>query len=131
MTRKEVVAERLFESKMECLKEEKDCYLYYLLYKFKGKTLVFVNTIGSIKHVLTMLSLLEVEAWGLHAQMEQRQRLKNLDRFRDCENGVLVATDVAARGLDIPSVNHIVHYHIPNNPEVQTRTMKMFLLIPF
>ncbi|KAJ9580890.1 hypothetical protein L9F63_023935, partial [Diploptera punctata] len=49
--------------------------------------------------------------------MEQRQRLKNLDRFRDNPVGVLLATDVAARGLDIPNVQHVVHYQVPRTSE--------------
>ncbi|KAJ8925473.1 hypothetical protein NQ315_009307 [Exocentrus adspersus] len=53
----------------------------------------------------------------LHASMQQRQRLKNLERFRDVENSVLVATDVAARGLDIPCVEHVIHYQTPRTSE--------------
>jgi len=56
----------------------------------------------------------------LHSKMQQRQRLKNLDRFKqgvkDCENkkqgssAILVCTDVASRGLDIPNVANVLHY---------------------
>jgi len=49
--------------------------------------------------------------------MEQRQRLKNLDRFREVDNSILLATDVAARGLDIPNVQHVIHYQVPNTVE--------------
>lgn len=62
--------------------------------------------------------------------MQQRQRLKNLERlnvigkridynrFEASSKGVLIATDVAARGLDIPAVDHVIHYQIPRTPEV-------------
>lgn len=53
----------------------------------------------------------------LHADMHQRQRLKNLDRFRDDPKGLLIATDVAARGLDIPNVQHVIHYQVPRTSE--------------
>ncbi|KAG8799880.1 ATP-dependent RNA helicase [Serendipita sp. 399] len=50
--------------------------------------------------------------------MQQKQRLKNLDRFKSSPNGVLLATDIAARGLDIPSVDHVIHYQIPRSGDV-------------
>jgi len=50
--------------------------------------------------------------------MQQRQRLKNLDRFRSSTDYVLVATDVAARGLDIPNVEHVFHFQLPRSPEI-------------
>jgi len=49
--------------------------------------------------------------------MEQKQRLKNLERFRGSSDGLLLATDVAARGLDIPQVGHVVHYQVPRTVE--------------
>lgn len=63
--------------------------------------------------------------------MQQKQRLKNLDRFKravnDIESGhdqvsgaILVCTDVAARGLDIPFVSNVVHYQCPYNAEIYT-----------
>ena len=50
--------------------------------------------------------------------MQQRQRLKNLDRLRRNPNCVMVATDVAARGLDVPLVEHVIHFHIPRSAEI-------------
>merc|ERR1719163_979100 len=47
--------------------------------------------------------------------MEQRDREKSLDGFRSGKINVLVATDVAARGLDIPEVSHVVNYDLPGN----------------
>ncbi len=70
----------------------------------------------SIKRLVGILQLLQLPAFPLHAQMQQKQRLKNLDRFKSLRNVVLVATDVAARGLDVPDVDHVVHYHLPVRP---------------
>eukprot|EP00455_Lapot_gusevi_P045076 TRINITY_DN5729_c0_g1_i4.p1 TRINITY_DN5729_c0_g1~~TRINITY_DN5729_c0_g1_i4.p1 ORF type:complete len:241 (-),score=84.27 TRINITY_DN5729_c0_g1_i4:42-764(-) len=50
--------------------------------------------------------------------MQQRQRLKNLDRFKANDRAILVSTDVAARGLDIPLVQHVVHYQIPRSSDI-------------
>ncbi len=69
-----------------------------------GRTLVFVNAISSVRRVAAILKQLGLPAHALHAQQQQRQRLKAVDRFRAHEQAVLVATDVAARGLDIKGV---------------------------
>ena len=50
--------------------------------------------------------------------MQQRQRLKNLDRLRKNPDCVMIATDVAARGLDVPLVEHVIHYHVPRSAEI-------------
>lgn len=101
-----------------CLAEDKTQHLVALWRLQASRTLVFVNSIELVKDLVAILQLLEVPAHGLHAQMQQRQRLKNLDRFREGPASLLVTSDVAARGLDIPSVERIIHYHIP--PSVDT-----------
>jgi len=92
--------------------------LYYFLLKYPGRTLVFVNSISCVRRLVPILALLKVPVWGMHAQMQQRQRLKNLDRFKSLKNSVLVATDVLARGVDITKVEHVVHYQIPRTAEI-------------
>lgn len=54
---------------------------------------------------------------ALHGDIAQAQREKTLSRFRSGQFGVLVATDVAARGLDIPHVDLVVHYDLPGDNE--------------
>jgi ATP-dependent RNA helicase DDX24/MAK5 len=49
--------------------------------------------------------------------MIQKQRLKNLERFTANPSCILIATDVAARGLDIPNVKHVIHYQVPKTTE--------------
>jgi ATP-dependent RNA helicase DDX24/MAK5 len=65
-----------------------------------------------------MLALVRMPAYALHGQMQQRQRLKSLHRFSTQTNAVLITTDVAARGLDIPLVQHVVHYNVPHTAEI-------------
>jgi superfamily II DNA/RNA helicase len=101
------------------LTTSQDYYLYGFLHQFPGRTIVFVNAISNIRRIVPLIALLQVPVWGLHSGMQQRQRLKNLDRFKASTNGVLVATDVAARGLDIPNIEHVVHYQIPFNVDVR------------
>ena len=58
---------------------------------------------------------MKFNAISLHSEMQQRQRLKKLDKFKSRKVNILVCTDVAARGLDIPLVENVVHYQIPKN----------------
>ena len=113
--------------------EDKDAALYYYLSRCSGRTLLFVNAIKSARRVDGLLRALEVNSRVIHAQMQQRQRLRALDAFKaapigaqtiDCavllnrlSAGVLVATDVAARGLDLPRVSHVIHYDIARSPQ--------------
>ncbi|RZC39427.1 ATP-dependent RNA helicase DDX24 [Asbolus verrucosus] len=107
----------LTESRITCGIEEKDHYIYYFLRKYPGRTLIFCNSIGCVRRLTNLLGILECRPLPLHAAMQQKQRLKNLERFRDNEGGILVATDVAARGLDIPKVDHVIHYQTPRTSE--------------
>ncbi|KAK5647351.1 hypothetical protein RI129_002243 [Pyrocoelia pectoralis] len=117
ITQKTGTAESLSESRITCAIEEKDYYVYYFLQRHIGRTLIFCNSIGCVKRLTTLLGFLDCRALALHASMQQRQRLKNLERFRDNKNGILIATDVASRGLDIPCVDHVLHYQTPRTSE--------------
>ena len=55
---------------------------------------------------------------GLHGDMEQRQRSSVMQSFQSGTSTILVATDVAARGLDVRAVSHVVNFHIPLNQKV-------------
>ncbi|XP_050509203.1 ATP-dependent RNA helicase ddx24 [Diabrotica virgifera virgifera] len=110
-------SETLTECRITCNIDEKDYYLFYFIKRHPGRTLVFCNSIGCVKRLAALLNLLECNPLPLHASMQQRQRLKNLERFRDNDNGILVATDVAARGLDIPQIDHVLHYQTPRTSE--------------
>ncbi|XP_022818559.1 DEAD-box ATP-dependent RNA helicase 13-like isoform X1 [Spodoptera litura] len=110
-------AETLTESRITCALEHKDAYLYYIVKRHPGRTIVFCNSIGSVKRLAQLFTLLKCRPLPLHASMPQRQRIKNLERFRDDPHEVLIATDVAARGLDIPHVEHVIHYQVPRTAE--------------
>lgn len=81
-----------------------------------GKSIVFTQTKRDADDVSMSLSR-TVGCEALHGDIAQHQREKTLQAFRDGRFGVLVATDVAARGLDIPNVDLVIHYEIPNDPE--------------
>ncbi|KAF7827946.1 DEAD-box ATP-dependent RNA helicase 13 [Senna tora] len=119
LTSATILASKLEESFIECKEEDKDAYLYYILTVHgQGRTIVFCTSIAALRHISSLLRILGINAWTLHAQMQQRARLKAIDRFRENDNSILVATDVAARGLDIPGIKTVVHYQLPHSADV-------------
>ncbi|KAL1115127.1 hypothetical protein AAG570_007158, partial [Ranatra chinensis] len=117
VTKKTGTAAKLTESCIFCPADQKDTYLHYFLERHPGRTLVFCNSVASVRRLTSLLNLLGAKPLPIHANMHQRQRLNNLDRFRSNPRGVLLATDVAARGLDIPDVQHVIHYQVPTTSE--------------
>jgi ATP-dependent RNA helicase DDX24/MAK5 len=80
------------------------------------RTLVFTNSINSVRRITPMLQNLNISALALHSEMPQKARLRSVESFTGSKpnvSSVLIATDVAARGLDIPGIDAIVHYHVP------------------
>ncbi|KAG0152177.1 hypothetical protein CROQUDRAFT_35798 [Cronartium quercuum f. sp. fusiforme G11] len=109
------VAGGLKECKIECVLKDKDLYLFHFLLRYSGRTLVFLSSISALRRLAPILTLLfpHSTVLTLHSGMQQRARLKSLDKFRLTSKTILLSTDVAARGLDIPLVNHVIHYQIP------------------
>jgi ATP-dependent RNA helicase DeaD len=79
--------------------------------------LVFARTRGEVDDLAERLSGRGHDAAALHGGLSQEQRDRIMARFRGGELDVLVATDVAARGLDIEHVSHVVNYDVPSNPD--------------
>lgn len=108
----------LIEAGIDCLTSEKDLYLYHFLLRYPGKSIVFLASIDGIRRLHPLLSLLDLgQVIMLHSGMQQKARLKALDRFRSADKAVLLATDVAARGLDVPQVDHVIHYQLPRTAD--------------
>ncbi|GJX21513.1 DEAD-box ATP-dependent RNA helicase 3, chloroplastic-like protein [Tanacetum coccineum] len=86
------------------------------VYAKGGKTIVFTQTKRDADEVsLALTSSITSEA--LHGDISQHQRERTLNGFRQGKFTVLVATDVASRGLDIPNVDLVIHYELPNDAE--------------
>ncbi|KAK6204389.1 P-loop containing nucleoside triphosphate hydrolase protein [Scheffersomyces amazonensis] len=119
---KEIVAGLVTEALVECGPTERDLYLYYFLLMYPGTTLVFANAIDSVKRLVPFLNSLNIPAFSIHSSMIQKQRLRALEKFKHAsennQTAVLIASDVAARGLDIPNIDHVVHYHLPRSADV-------------
>ncbi|KZF24149.1 DEAD/DEAH box helicase [Xylona heveae TC161] len=80
-------------------------------------TIIFTNRTATATMLEHMLRLLEHRVTSLHSGLAQRQRIDNLSRFRAGAARILVATDVAARGLDIPEVALVINYDVPRDPD--------------
>jgi len=94
----------------------KDVYLAYTLDEFKGQTvIIFVATCNNAQRITLMLRNLGFQASCLHGQLTQAKRLGALNKFKAGQRNILVATDVASRGLDIPNVDLVLNVDIPGN----------------
>ncbi len=83
-------------------------------------TLVFCNTKVECQEVATSLTREGFSALSIHGDLEQRERDRVLTLFANKSASVLVATDVAARGLDIKELAAVINYELPRNPEIHT-----------
>jgi ATP-dependent RNA helicase RhlE len=82
-----------------------------------GPVLVFCRTKIGADRLATRLNSMGVRAAALHADRTQQQRMSAVEGFRTGDYPVLVATDVAARGLDIEGIAHVVNFEVPGTPE--------------
>ncbi|KAF9112531.1 ribosomal RNA processing protein [Mortierella sp. AM989] len=96
--------------------KHKDSYLVYLLNELAGNsTIVFSRTCNDTQRITLLLRNLGFPAIPLHGQLSQEKRLGALNKFKSGNRNILIATDVASRGLDIPSVDVVLNYDLPNN----------------
>lgn len=103
------------EQQFHYLKEsEKEGKLLDLLMTAEnGSVLVFTKTRYKASLLAGKLKELSVMAEEIHGDISQAQRIRTLTRFRAGEFKILIATDVAARGLDIPAITHVINYDLP------------------
>ncbi|KAK7939055.1 hypothetical protein WMY93_002381 [Mugilogobius chulae] len=94
----------------------KDCYLVSILNDLAGNSfMIFCSTCNTAQRVALLLRNLGITAIPLHGQMSQNKRLGALNKFKSKSRSVLLATDVASRGLDIPHVDCVINYDIPTH----------------
>ncbi|VDL79301.1 unnamed protein product [Nippostrongylus brasiliensis] len=108
ITRAFGTAEALVETRINCSNLlEKDTTVVYLLERYKGRTLIFTNSVDASRRMYGILKLLKLKPLMIHAKMDQKVRLTNLEKF----------ADVAARGLDIKGIDNVIHYQVPKTAE--------------
>jgi len=79
--------------------------------------IVFCNRKKDVRELADVLKKAGLSAGQIHGDMEQGDRIRELDRFKSGAILVLVASDVAARGLDVPGVSHVINYDVPHHAE--------------
>ncbi len=111
-------AERVRQSVVFVNQAEKQALLTLTLKRPEfAKCLVFTRTKHGADRVVRHLSGAGVPAAAIHGNKSQPQRERALEEFRSGRIGVLVATDIAARGIDIDAVSHVINFELPNVPE--------------
>lgn len=83
----------------------------------ESKLLIFVRTKVRAERVVKAMERVNIETQAIHGDKDQKERFKILDAFRNNKNRILIATDVSARGIDIPDVDYVVNYDIPDKAE--------------
>jgi ATP-dependent RNA helicase RhlE len=110
-------AHRAKQELYELSEDAKPDLLRSLLKKSDGRTLVFVRTKRNVDRLTRNIRNKGFKAARIHGGMEQEYRREALSKFREGSCRILVATDIAARGLDISEVEHVINYDFPHHPE--------------
>ena len=97
--------------------ERRDALIRLIDYKSASKSIVFCRTKKDVDDIADFLIGAGFDAKGLHGDMDQKRREEVIKAFKNDKIEILVATDVAARGLDVNNVTHVFNYHLPLDPE--------------
>jgi ATP-dependent RNA helicase RhlE len=98
--------------------DDKRFFLENILKEYEDKQfIIFTRTKVRVERVVAAMERVEVKSEALHGGIDQKERFAILERFRSGENKVLVTTDVACRGIDIPTMDYVINYDLPDNPE--------------
>ena len=100
----------LFDKKLDAL--------FGLLEIVDGKTLIFANKKVDVKEIFYRIDQYGYGIVCLHGDMDMSERKKSLEKFKSGKINLMVASDVASRGLDIPEVNYVINFDMPNNIDI-------------
>ena len=98
--------------------DKKRMLAHILTHEEPDLTLVFCRMKRTVDDVVRYLGRKKIEAHALHGDMSQGQRNKTMRNFRHGELNVLVASDLASRGLDVEGITHVVNYDLPDDPDI-------------
>lgn len=110
-------AANLKEETIQVTEDEKYKTLLVQLNERKGSIIVFVKTKFGAQKLAQSLSKTHHQASALHGNLQQNKRKRIMAAFSEGKYRIMVATDIAARGLDVPSVAHVINYNLPCSPE--------------
>ena len=116
---KSLTVSRVAQSWLKVEPWDKKKMLHHLLmHEEPALTVVFCRTKRTVDDVTKFLERNGIDAHAIHGDMYQAKRNQVMDRLRGGKLGVLVASDLAARGLDVDGISHVINYDIPEDPEV-------------
>ncbi|CAB9524185.1 dependent RNA helicase [Seminavis robusta] len=118
------VSEELRIAFLACRSSEKDAALMHVLHQIQedletndalrtGLTIIFAATRHHVEYIHCLLQASGISSTLIYGTLDQDARKANLSAFRSGKKSVLVVTDVAARGIDVPLIDHVIHYHFP------------------
>ena len=113
----DVIETNIKQKVIETIPNEKVNELINQIDQRKGSILIFAKTKIGVDKLVKKLKANSVKASALHGGMRQNKRSKIMQNFRDERFRILVATDIASRGLDVPHIEHIINYDMPQAPE--------------
>lgn len=117
-TREEATVAGLEQGYVVVNSEDRFLILYTFLKKNKKKkVMVFLSSCDAVKFYYELLNYIELPVTALHGKQKQSVRSRTFSQFCKAQNGTLLCTDVAARGLDIPNVDWIVQFDPPDDPK--------------
>lgn len=112
------VAKSVFHAVAFVEMDDKRFFLENIVKEYPDKNfLVFVRTKVRAGRVVAAMERVQISSEEIHGGIEQNERFAILDRFRNRENLVLITTDLSARGIDIPNVDYVINYDLPDEPE--------------
>lgn len=118
VTPKVVTVEKIDQSLFKIDKKDKRALLVTLLQDENiTKAIVFSKTRHGANRIVKELDLARISSAAIHGNKSQSARQKALAAFKDGEIRVLVATDIAARGIDVDNISHVINYDLPSEPE--------------
>lgn len=106
---------------IEVTAEEKQSVLFHLLNQFSDeKGIIFCRTKSGVQKLSKQLSAQKIKSGAIHGDLPQGLRNKVMDQFREGHISVLIATDVASRGIDIDDIAFVMQYHVPDTLDAYT-----------
>ena len=111
----QLIPKKLGIQKIKCNTDEKIHFLYHFLKSAESLSIVFVNSIQSACKLNNILKNLNINSVCINSKMRQGHRIQRLEDFQKRKKTVLITTDVASRGIDVPNVKLVIHYHMPKD----------------
>ena len=123
-------AEGLTQGYVICPAEQRFLLLFTFLKKnVKKKVIVFLSSCNSVKFHAELLNYIDLPVMDLHGKQKQQKRSNTFIEFKNAQHGIMLCTDVAARGLDLPQVDWVIQFDPPDDPKVCSGSDSILLIL--